>query len=274
METCFVMQVFDGGAYDRRYDETFAPAIQKGGATPVRADKILGSKPIIDKIEGAIRGATIAFAEISEDNPNVYIELGYALDLGIPLVMVCDRAKRKSLPFDITHRPVIFYKTESQGDFEQLSRDIQDAVSAALNEARETTRSLAASAKPSTVGKDTDALKERILLEVLEGEIGDPDGLSVYRMKNALASEGISERLASLGVLALAHEELIREQAASDYNGNEYVAYRLTEKGRAHLLSQYAEIKRREEDKQRERLPSKARPAPAFDTDLDDDVPF
>lgn len=274
METCFVMQVFDGGPYDRRYDETFAPAIQKGAATPVRADKILGSKPIIDKIESAIRGATIAFAEISEDNPNVFIELGYALDLRVPLVMVCDRAKRKTLPFDITHRPVIFYKTESQGDFEQLSRDIQAAVSAALHEARETKRALAASASSSPSGHVTDSLKERILLEILEGEIGDPDGLSAYRIKTGLASEGTSERLASLGILALSHDGLIESHTVSDYNDNIYLAYQLTEQGRAHLLGQYADIKRREEEKQSSQLSFKSRPAPALDSDLEDDVPF
>lgn len=109
-------------------------------------------------------------------------------------------------------------------------------------------------------------------MEVLEGEIGDPDGLPVYRMKTALASEGISERLVSLGILSLEHGELIQGKTASDYNDNQYVAYRLTEKGREQLLSQYAEIKRREEEKQRQAL--QARPAPAFDADLDDDVPF
>lgn len=77
MATCFVMQVFDGGAYDRRYEESFAPAIKEGGAVAVRSDKLLGTKPVIEKIEGSLRSATIAFAEISEDNPNVFVELGY-----------------------------------------------------------------------------------------------------------------------------------------------------------------------------------------------------
>lgn len=267
------MQVFDGGAYDRRYVETFSPAIQKGGATPLRADKILGSKPIIDKIEGAIRGATIAFAEISEDNPNVFIELGYALDLGIPLVIACDRAKRTSLPFDISHRPVLFYKTESQGDFEQLSRDIQSAVGAALTDARERLRALAESSGAPPKNKDTDSLKERILLEILEFQIGDPDGIAAYRIKTALSSEGATERLVSLGILALEHDGLIESKTVSDYNNDEYTAYRLSRDGSALLLNQYADIKRREEEKQRDRIAA-ASHRTALDADLDDDVPF
>jgi len=276
METCFVMQVFDA-IYDRRYEESFAPAIQDGGATPIRADKILGSKPIIDKIEGAIRKATIAFAEISEDNPNVFIELGYALDLGIPLVMVCDQAKRSALPFDITHRPVIFYRTESKGDFDKLSKDIQAAVGAALTDARERQEALSKSTPAPLTAVADDALRERIMLEILEGEIGDPDGISAYRITTALKSEGTSERLASLGLLALTHEGLIETTPSTDYNDNRYIAYRLSSDGRSHLLSQYADIKRREEAKSEEAkqrwTAKKQVPSNAFD-DLDDDVPF
>lgn len=94
----FVVQCFDGGVYDRRYRETFAPAIKDGGATPVRADETLGTKPVIEKIEAALRRTTIAFGEISDDNPNVFFELGYALALNIPTVIVCERSKRDKLP--------------------------------------------------------------------------------------------------------------------------------------------------------------------------------
>jgi hypothetical protein len=268
MTTCFVMQVFDGGPYDRRFEETFAPAIQNGGSLPVRADKILGTKPVIEKIETALREATIAFAEISEDNPNVFIELGYALDQGIPLVLVCDRAKRKSLPFDISHRPVIFYKTESQGDFERLSKDIEGAVAAALNEATER-----AATKARALGNSDpalpDDLKNRILLTILEGEIGDPEGLSAYRLINGVARDGTSERLASLAILALITDGFAVSGTSENYSGEPFVTYQLTDKGRAFLLGQYAEIKRLEE------TPGKLQAQPAaFDTDLDDDVPF
>jgi hypothetical protein len=267
------MQVFDGAAYDRRYEETFAPAIQNGGAVPLRADKILGTKPVIEKIEAALRGATIAFAEISEDNPNVFTELGYALDQQIPLIMVCDRAKRQSLPFDISHRPVLFYKAESQGDFEKLSREIEGAVAAAIIEAAEK------QAKPKVVafrdggGVEPDGLKNRILLEILESEIGDPTGLSAYRIVNGASKVGFSEGLTSLAILSLMHDELITSDTAEDYNHEPYTAYKLSDAGKALLLSRYAEIKNTEEAAARAK--QIARPVPAaFDADLDDDVPF
>ena len=271
MTTCFVMQVFDNGPYDKRYEQTFAPAIGRGGATPLRADKILGTKPVIEKIEAALRQSTIAFAEISETNANVFTELGYALALGIPLVMVCDKGKRESLPFDIGHRPVIFYRTEAQGDFEQLAKDIQSAVGAALLDAEERTKAQA-SVIPDLRGQaPVDALKNRIVLEILEAEMGDPDGLSAYRLKTALTQVGYSERLTSLAALSLIQDGLIASGKANDYNGDEYLAYSLTDKGKGFILAQYADIKRAEEATLRPNASVKASP---FDADLDDDAPF
>ena len=271
MATCFVLQVFDGAAYDRRYEETFAPAIKRGGAVALRADKILGTKPVIEKIEAALKGATIAFAETSEDNPNVFTELGYALDQRIPLVMVCDRAKRKSLPFDISHRPVVFYKTESQGDFELLSREIESAVAAAIKEANEAQGSIEGS-RPTEEGAAPDNLKSRVLLEVLQAKIGDPSGLSAYRITSSVAHTGFSDQLASLAILSLVHEGLLTSGVAENYNGEPFSFYTLTDAGKTLLLNQYAELKSTEEADARAR--ASARSVPAAFGDLDDDVPF
>ena len=68
--TCFVIQAFDGGKYDRRYQETVRPALVKAGVDPQRADEILGLNPVVEKIERAIESAAICVAEVSEDNPN------------------------------------------------------------------------------------------------------------------------------------------------------------------------------------------------------------
>lgn len=66
--TCFVIQAFDGGRYDRRYSETIKPALIKAEVEPQRADEILGLNPIVEKIETAIKLASICIAEVSEDN--------------------------------------------------------------------------------------------------------------------------------------------------------------------------------------------------------------
>jgi hypothetical protein len=122
--TCFVIQAFDGSTFDRRYRETILPALKAAGVTPIRADEILGLQPIVTKIESAIRDASICLAEVSTDNPNVWLELGYALALDRPCVILCDKALREKLPFDISHRPVVFYRSDSASGFAELGRQI------------------------------------------------------------------------------------------------------------------------------------------------------
>ena len=122
--TCFVIQAFDGGTYDRRYKETIRPALIKAEVEPQRADEILGLNPVIEKIETAIESASICIAEVSEDNPNVWLELGYALALDRPTVILCDKSIRQKLPFDIQHRPIIFYRTDSRSGYDELESNI------------------------------------------------------------------------------------------------------------------------------------------------------
>jgi hypothetical protein len=39
MATCFVIQPFDRGKFDRRYKDTFKPAIEAAGFEPYRVDE-------------------------------------------------------------------------------------------------------------------------------------------------------------------------------------------------------------------------------------------
>jgi len=71
MASCFVIQPFDGGVYDRRFDETYAPAIQEVGLTPYRVDRDPGAVIPISQIEDSIRNAAVCLAEISEDNETI-----------------------------------------------------------------------------------------------------------------------------------------------------------------------------------------------------------
>ena len=39
MGRCFVIQPFDGGKFDKRYEDVFVPAIQAVGLEPYRVDR-------------------------------------------------------------------------------------------------------------------------------------------------------------------------------------------------------------------------------------------
>src|SRR5579862_5039729 len=76
---CFVMQSFDGGPLDDRYEDVFAPAIIDAGLEPYRVDRDPNVTIPIDEIEAGIRNADVCLAEISLDKPNVWYELGFAI---------------------------------------------------------------------------------------------------------------------------------------------------------------------------------------------------
>ncbi len=264
LKTCFVMQRFDGAVYDRRYRETFAPAIETAGAKPLRADEVLGTTPVISKIEAGLRGATVAFADVSEDNPNVFLELGYALSLNVPTVIVCDKAKRTKLPFDISHRPVLFYSTDAQSDFEKISNDIADNIRVALSEA------FSRGAAISTTTEENDALSEDVrracLLEILDQSLRSPTGTSFWDIQRKVVGPGINERMVALAVARLIDDGLIEKNEAYDNDAHErYVAINLTDIGSKYLLRSYSSLMKAEQ--------SDFTSGRLFDDEADD-VPF
>lgn len=73
MDTCFVMQPFDGNTFDKRYYDVFAPAIRNAGLEPYRVDQDPKVSIPIQDIERGIRDSKICFAEITLDNPQCLV---------------------------------------------------------------------------------------------------------------------------------------------------------------------------------------------------------
>src|SRR5258708_18321607 len=132
MPTCFVIQPFDGGPFDKRYDDTVVPAIEEAGLEAYRVDRDPSAIIPIDEIEAGIRKADVCLADISRPNPNVWFELGYAIAAGKPVILVWLYAPDRRFPFDIQHRAVIVYRTESPRDFEELKQEITTRLEAIL----------------------------------------------------------------------------------------------------------------------------------------------
>lgn len=128
---CFVIQPFNDDTYEKRYADTFEPAIRDAGVEPYRVDRDPGADIIISTIEKEIEKSDVCFAEITLDNPNVWYELGYAMSHGKHVTMVCEASRK--LPFDIRHRRIIPYETASKSDFEKLKKDITDSIKTALD---------------------------------------------------------------------------------------------------------------------------------------------
>jgi nucleoside 2-deoxyribosyltransferase len=86
----------------------------------------------IEEIEQGIRRADVCLADISLPNPNVWFEVGFAIAAGKPTVLVCSHDPARRFPFDIQHRAVITYRTESARDFDELRKQITDRLQAVL----------------------------------------------------------------------------------------------------------------------------------------------
>jgi hypothetical protein len=74
MPRCFVIQPFDGGPFDKRYNDVQLPAINDAGLEPYRVDKDLAATILIDYIEENIRASDICLADITLDNANIWYE--------------------------------------------------------------------------------------------------------------------------------------------------------------------------------------------------------
>lgn len=129
---CFIIQPLTD-KYKKRCEETYKPAIEKTGMVPYRVDEDYDAVKLkIQTIREEIEKSAVCLAEISEDNPNVWYELGFADGHDIPVVLICEKDKRGKLPFDVNQRDTCFYGTDSQGDWERLGEEIEKRLRKAV----------------------------------------------------------------------------------------------------------------------------------------------
>jgi hypothetical protein len=62
---CCVFQPFDKGPFDKRYDDTIAPAISAAGLEPYRVDRDDGALIPIETLHDQIRSGTICLADLA-----------------------------------------------------------------------------------------------------------------------------------------------------------------------------------------------------------------
>lgn len=131
-DTCFVIQPFDAGKFDKRFEQVYKPAIEAAGLEAYRVDRDPRVDILFQAIEDGIRSAAVCLADITTDNPNVWYELGYAFASGRPVVMVCSSEERTGVryPFDIQHRPVISFLAQAPDDFHELLTTITERIKA------------------------------------------------------------------------------------------------------------------------------------------------
>lgn len=234
METCFVMQPFDGGTFDKRYEDVFAPAIRNAGLDPYRVDQDPKVSIPIQEIETGIRESQICLAEITNDNPNVWFELGYAIACGKEVILICSDERTTRFPFDIQHRTIIKYTTKSISDYQKLSSQITDRLKACLQKAETLTTVSEITKLTKFEGLDQ---HEIVALAALAQNLDHPtEAASVFQIKRDMEASGFTKVAATLALVSLVQKGLLESGTFQDDTGDDYVGYKLIERGWTWIL--------------------------------------
>ena len=274
MPRCFVIQPFDdGGRYDKRYDDVFAPAIIQAGLEPYRVDRDPRVNIPVEDIEQGIRAADVCLAEISTDNPNVWFELGYAFACGHQVVLVlCSNEREMGFPFDVQHRNITTYLAHSSSDFERAKESITERLMAVLIQ-----QGQSAQRRPSVLRHSTSRLSptssssdEEIRAEEFEGLIAaaeerdnPQEGISAYNFRLKMTKAGFSRMAATLAIESLVQKGMLERYEEESYRDEPYTALRVTPKGMKWLFA----------NKDRIPLLTSGRPSESLEI-TDDDIPF
>lgn len=109
LPTAFIVMQFSS-PYDELYSHVIKDACNAFTIEAVRADEIYGPGIIIKDVIERISRSQVVIADISPPNPNVYFEVGYALALGKPIILLAQRQQPDTkLPFDLSAFRVLLY---------------------------------------------------------------------------------------------------------------------------------------------------------------------
>ena len=262
MSTCFVIQPFDKGPFDKRYQDIIRPAIEAADLEPYRVDEDPAASIPIEEIERGIREARICVADITTDNPNVWFELGYAIACRKEVVLLCSEARETRYPFDIQHRNVIQYLTDSTQDFDTLGEEIARRIRAFLRKKEKLDQVTSPIA-------DIEGLSQHemaVLVAIAENLESQYDAVSTYTVRQDMERMGFTKVATFLALTTLVRKKLAVDQEEQSMNADDtYITYRLTQDGINWLMAN------------QEKLLLKAEPPPEPEhpgSAEDDDIPF
>ncbi|MGI5229978.1 hypothetical protein [Actinoallomurus sp. CA-142502] len=124
-EHAFVAMPF-ADSFEDVFHYGIVPPIRGAGLICERVDELSFTGDVVQRLKERIDAARIVVADLTNANPNVYLEVGYAWGRGVPTVLVCHQ--NTPLPFDVHGQRCLFYR--SIRDLEQrLTREIGELLS-------------------------------------------------------------------------------------------------------------------------------------------------
>ena len=102
----FVLMPF-AATFDDVYEVAIQPACEAAGAYAERVDQQIFAGSIMDRVYNQIAKADLIVADMSERNPNVFYEVGYAHALGKRTILLT--RSEADIPFDLRQYPHVVY---------------------------------------------------------------------------------------------------------------------------------------------------------------------
>ena len=120
--------------YDTVYKNVIVPTIQDMNLTIKRGDQFSSvNGQIISEVWAAINACRLVIVETSQENANVYYELGIAHTLGKPAILITQGKDIEDFPFDIRHLRFIVYENTIAGG-EKLEADLKQSIIWIIND--------------------------------------------------------------------------------------------------------------------------------------------
>lgn len=119
---CFVLMPF-AQKFDDIYTFGIRGACDDAGVYCERVDEQIFQGSVLDRIFNQIARADVIVADMTDRNPNVFYEVGYAHALGKPTILLTQEAS--DIPFDLKHFPHIVYGAKIKELRPELSKRVQ-----------------------------------------------------------------------------------------------------------------------------------------------------
>ena len=151
------------------------------------------------------------------------------------MVLVCSDERKAHFPFDVQHRKIIRYSTESSSDFEKARAVISARLKAMLIKREQLDQVSSLSSVSKVEGLEQYEIAG--LVGVAE-EVYDPeDGISVWVFSQNMKQAGFSNLAGTLALKSLLDREMLERFEDENYDGETFTAFKVTSEGMAWLLT-------------------------------------
>lgn len=126
----FVVMQFSS-PYNELYEDVIKKVCNTFDLSVIRADETYGPGLILADIIKQINESRLIIAEISQSNPNVFYEVGYAHALNKPTILIAEKTTK--LPFDVSPFRTLFYENTIAGK-QKIEDGLKKHIDASLSD--------------------------------------------------------------------------------------------------------------------------------------------